>query len=199
MEGAEVVPGDTRPAYAQGHGTAQNGGRQIVASMTTDHTPGGSHTGADLHDRLQYQVAIFARRVEQVRIGGVGAARNSMDRAAFLLLNRLDWTGPVGVKALAVAMGIDSSTVTRQVQPLVDAGLVERVPNPDDGRAVLLELSPLGRDRLEEVRASRQEMMRQVLADWPYEDQEAFCELLTRFNLSMRAFRGGPGGPVPGD
>ena len=86
--------------------------------MTSDHV---------LHDRLQYQVAIFARRVEQVRIGGVGSQRNSMDRAAFLLLNRLDWQGPTGVKALADALGIDSSTVTRQVAPLVDAGLVERL------------------------------------------------------------------------
>jgi DNA-binding MarR family transcriptional regulator len=140
-------------------------------------------------DRLQYQVAIFARRVEQVRMGGVGDQRNSMDRAAFLLLNRLDWTGPVGVKALAQAMGIDSSTVTRQVAPLVDCGLVGRVPNPDDGRAVLLELSPRGRERLEEVRASRQLMIHQLLAGWPDEDREQFCELLTRFNLAMHSFK----------
>ncbi|MFC1442335.1 MarR family transcriptional regulator [Streptacidiphilus sp. N1-10] len=142
-----------------------------------------------LYDRLQYQVAIFARRVEQVRMGGVGDQRNSMDRAAFLLLNRLDWTGAVGVKALAQAMGIDSSTVTRQVAPLVDCGLVERVPNPDDGRAVLLELSPLGRERLQEVRESRQLMMHQLLDGWSGEEREQFCELLTRFNASMQVFR----------
>ena len=142
-----------------------------------------------LHDRLQYQVAIFARRVEQVRMGGVGDQRNSMDRAAFLLLNRLDWTGAVGVKALAQAMGIDSSTVTRQVAPLVDCGLVERVPNPDDGRAVLLELSPLGRERLQEVRESRQLMMHQLLDGWTGEEREQFCELLTRFNASMQIFK----------
>ncbi|WP_377269652.1 MarR family winged helix-turn-helix transcriptional regulator [Peterkaempfera sp. SMS 1(5)a] len=150
--------------------------------MTTDH---------NLHDRLQYQVAIFARRVEQVRIGGVGSQRNSMDRAAFLLLNRLGWQGPTGVKALADALGIDSSTVTRQVAPLVDGGLVERVQNPDDKRAVFLDLSPLGRERLEEVRSSRQELVRLLVADWPQEDQEAFCELLARFNLSMESFATG--------
>ncbi|MFJ6212707.1 MarR family winged helix-turn-helix transcriptional regulator [Streptomyces sp. NPDC092296] len=154
--------------------------------MTTDHT---------LHDRLQYQVAIFARRVEQVRIGGVGAQRNSMDRAAFLLLNRLDWQGPMGVKALAEAMGIDSSTVTRQVAPLVDTGLVERVQNPDDKRAVFLGLSPLGRERLEEVRSSRQELVRRLLSDWPQEDREAFCELLARFNLSLESYSTGGGAP----
>lgn len=151
--------------------------------------PGDDALGAAaLYERLQYQVAIFARRVEQARIGGVGDQRNSMDRAAFLLLNRLDWTGAVGVKALAQAMGIDSSTVTRQVAPLVDCGLVERVPNPDDGRAVLLELSPHGRERLSEVRTSRQLMMHQLTAEWPEEDRERFCELLTRFNVELQSF-----------
>ncbi|MEY9843860.1 DNA-binding MarR family transcriptional regulator [Streptacidiphilus sp. BW17] len=149
--------------------------------------PADPGTPADLHDQLQYQVAIFARRVEQARIGGLGEQRNSMDRAAFLLLNRLNWSGPVGVKALAQAMGIDSSTVTRQVAPLVDCGLVERVPNPDDGRAVLLELSEQGRARLEEVRASRRELMRMLTDDWSEEDQQAFCTLLTRFNLAIKA------------
>jgi DNA-binding MarR family transcriptional regulator len=159
--------------------------------MTTPETASDAAPAdeAVLYDRLQYQVAILARRVEQVRIGGVGDQRNSMDRAAYLLLHRLEHSRAVGVKALAKAMGVDSSTVTRQVAPLVDGGLVDRVPNPDDGRAVLLELSPLGRERLEEVRASRQEMMRRLVAEWPDQDQRQFCELLTRFNQSLQGFR----------
>lgn len=155
--------------------------------MPDDSAPEPART--ELYDQLQYQVAIFARRVEQARIGALGEQRNSMDRAAFLLLNRLDRTGPVGVKALAQAMSIDSSTVTRQVAPLVDCGLVDRVPNPDDGRAVLLELSARGRQRLEEVRSSRQDLMRVLLADWPDEDQETFVALLTRFNQAIKAHR----------
>jgi DNA-binding MarR family transcriptional regulator len=159
--------------------------------MADDSAPELAHELAsdELYDQLQYQVAIFARRVEQARIGALGEQRNSMDRAAFLLLNRLDRTGPVGVKALAQAMGIDSSTVTRQVAPLVDCGLVDRVPNPDDGRAVVLGLSEQGRRRLEEVRSSRQELMRVLLADWPEEDRETFVELLTRFNQSIKTHR----------
>lgn len=143
----------------------------------------------ELYDRLQYQVAVFARRAEQARIGALGDQRNSMDRAAFLLLNRVDASGPLGVKGLAEAMGVDSSTVTRQLAPLVDGGLVERVPNPDDGRAVLLELTPLGRTRLDEVRASRRGLMRQLVGGWPAAEQEAFCELLGRFNLEVRELR----------
>jgi DNA-binding MarR family transcriptional regulator len=160
--------------------------------MTTDDdgvsSPAAQLSAEEVYERLQYQTALFARRAERVRMGGVGDQRNSMDRAAYLLLNRLDREGPVGVKALALAMGIDSSTVTRQVAPLVDGALVDRVPNPNDGRAVLLELSPLGRERLEEVRVSRRALMHELLSSWPQEDREQFCSLLTRYNQAMQDY-----------
>jgi DNA-binding MarR family transcriptional regulator len=162
----------------------------MTDESTTDSTVGGRASEQDsVYDRLQYQVAVFARRVEQVRFGGLGSVRNSMDRATFLVLTRLARESPMGVKALAQSMGVDSSTVTRQVAPLVENGLVERVPNPADGRAVLLDLSPRGRARLDELRRSRGDLMREMLSDWPDEEREAFTDLLTKFNLSMRAYR----------
>ncbi|MFF8642119.1 MarR family winged helix-turn-helix transcriptional regulator [Streptomyces sp. NPDC015345] len=161
--------------------------------MTTASDPG-------LLDSLQHQVAVFARRAEQTRLGGVGQVRNSMDRAAYLLLNRLDKEGPMGVKALAASMGIDSSTVTRQVAPLVDTGLVKRTSHPEDGRAVVLQLSPRGQARLDEVRSSRRELMAELTQDWAPEERESFCALLTRFNSALSARQTShttPGGEVP--
>ncbi|WP_030623299.1 MarR family winged helix-turn-helix transcriptional regulator [Streptomyces sclerotialus] len=157
-----------------------------------------THTDPALLDALQHQVAVFARRAEQSRLGGVGQARNSMDRAAYLLLNRLDQEGAMGVKALAAGMGIDSSTVTRQVAPLVDAGLVTRASHPEDGRAVVLQLSERGRARLEEVRASRRELMALVTEEWSEEERNAFTTLLTRFNASLSTVTASlsPGAPA---
>lgn len=142
-------------------------------------------TGSAVLEAMQHQVAVFARRAEQTRLGGVGQARNSMDRAAYLLLNRLDLEGPMGVKALAAGMGIDSSTVTRQVAPLVDSGLVKRTSHPEDGRAVVLQLSPRGASRLEQVRSSRRELMELLTDGWTEEDRTVFCALLTRFNVAL--------------
>ncbi|MFI2430600.1 MarR family winged helix-turn-helix transcriptional regulator [Streptomyces sp. NPDC018693] len=162
--------------------------------MTTDMTTVGD-TG--LLDTLQHEVALFARRAEQTRLGGVGQLRNSMDRAAYLLLNRLDKEGPMGVKALAASMGIDSSTVTRQVAPLVETGLVKRTSHPEDGRAVVLQLSPRGQSRLEEVRSSRRQLMAELTHDWAQEEREAFCALLTRFNGALSARMAAHGLPGP--
>jgi DNA-binding MarR family transcriptional regulator len=154
----------------------------VTQAASPDPAPDAADT---LFDRLQHEVALFARRAEQTRLGGVGSARNSMDRAAYLLLNRLDREGPMGVKALAEGMGIDSSTVTRQVAPLVETALVKRTSHPEDGRAVVLALTPRGRSRLEEVRASRRELMSLVTSDWSESEREQFCELLGRFNSAL--------------
>lgn len=148
--------------------------------MTSDQ----AHDDA-VYNRLQHEVALFARRAEQTRLAAVGGLRYTMDRAAYLLLGRLETGGPMGVKALAQAMSIDSSTVTRQVTPLVEQGYVDRVPNPDDGRAVLLRLSELGRDRLHQVRSARIELMAEMVGDWSAEDRERFADLLARFNQAM--------------
>lgn len=167
--------------------------------MTTDSPADPAESGAPLPeseerhaggeeqilDALQHQVAVFARRAEQTRLGGVGQARNSMDRAAYLLLNRLAAHGPTGVKSLASGMGIDSSTVTRQVAPLVDSGLVQRTSHPEDGRAVVLSLTSRGRDRLAEVRSSRRQLMDVLTTEWSEADRDVFCTLLTRFNSAL--------------
>lgn len=147
--------------------------------------PGDTLSAASVFDAMQHEVAVFARRAEQTRLGGVGQARNSMDRAAYLLLHRLDREGPMGVKALAAGMGIDSSTVTRQVAPLVDSGLVKRTSHPEDGRAVVLQLSPRGVARLEQVRASRHALMEQLTDGWSESERTTFCALLTRFNAAL--------------
>jgi DNA-binding MarR family transcriptional regulator len=161
--------------------------------MSMDMTTEGDN---GLLDTLQHEVALFARRAEQTRLGGVGQVRNSMDRAAYLLLNRLDREGPMGVKALAASMGIDSSTVTRQVAPLVDTGLVKRTSHPEDGRAVVLQLSPRGQARLSEVRASRRRLMAELTHDWAPEERDAFTSLLTRFNGALSARMAAQGGPA---
>ncbi|MDT0342349.1 MarR family winged helix-turn-helix transcriptional regulator [Streptomyces litchfieldiae] len=158
--------------------------------MTPEPTP-APPSDLPVLDALQHELAVFARRAEQTRLGGLGPARNSMDRAAYLLLSRLDQEGPTGVKALAAGMGIDSSTVTRQVAPLVDSGLVSRTADPADGRAVVLRLSPLGNDRLAEVRSSRRALVSMLTEDWTEEERAGFCALLTRFNAAISRVHAG--------
>ncbi len=52
---------------------------------------------------------------------------------------------------IAEALGVAQSTATRLVEPLVTQERVERRPAPDDGRAVVIALTPKGRHAAAEL------------------------------------------------
>ena len=52
--------------------------------------------------------------------------------------------GPERMKPLSEKLGRDATTVSRQVASLEEAGLVERSPCPDDGRATVVTITKAG-------------------------------------------------------
>lgn len=60
---------------------------------------------------------------------------------------------------LAEAERVSPPSMTRTVAALVERGLVERTPDPDDGRQVILSLTPEARRLLKEIRRRRDQWM----------------------------------------
>jgi len=120
---------------------------------------------------------------------------DGVERATYVLLVHLVKDGPYRSRALADAVHSDPSTVSRQVAHLVRLGLVERVTDPDDGRAVLLVATDEGRRVFAENRRLRNEGIARMLADWPAADRDRFADLLTRFADEMEKTRAAEGPP----
>lgn len=91
------------------------------------------------------------------------------------------------ISTLAATQGHDTSTISRRVSHLERHGLLERLPDPSDGRACTVRLTPSGRDALDDERASRTGVIRSILADWPEEDLAELDRLLTRLTADMAA------------
>jgi DNA-binding MarR family transcriptional regulator len=66
----------------------------------------------------------------------------------FGLLTHIAHREPVPPSVISAEEGIPVTTIRDNVQRLVDRGLVERVPNPDDGRSYLLARTASGADVL---------------------------------------------------
>ncbi len=79
------------------------------------------------------------------------------------LLTLLD--GPRRITELAATEALAQPTVTQLVDKLQKRGLVERRRSGEDGRVVLVVVSAAGRERLEALRSSSREVMREALKE----------------------------------
>lgn len=104
------------------------------------------------------------------------------------LLHHINQSGPARASDLAARAGVDKSTMTTQVHRLENKGLVERTPDPVDGRASLLSPSAQGRRLQQEIDTAGALMCDEILAEWPLQDRETLGALLNRFTeeLSQR-------------
>ncbi|WP_424641056.1 MarR family winged helix-turn-helix transcriptional regulator [Embleya sp. AB8] len=99
-----------------------------------------------------------------------------------LLLAYLAMDGPRRVTDLAAMTYLDVSTVSRQIASLVQRGLVERRPDPNDGRGTLLAVTDEGNQAFEIYRRRRQAELDRVTRDWSTDERETLITLLGRFN-----------------
>ncbi len=130
---------------------------------------------------VERELALLVRRLEQVRrnlvVDGV-----ALDRASYLLLDRIDLLGSPTASVLVDLLQLDHSTVTRQVGTLEREGFVERAPDPDGGRAQVLQLTERGAHLLDGARRGRHERVSHTLARWSDRDRRSLGRLLGRLN-----------------
>ena len=133
---------------------------------------------------IEQQLTLLLRRVQRIHFT-TSSGEVELDRSAYGILCRLVDEGPQRLGSLAQAFGLDPSTITRQVQALEQARLVERRPDPTDRRASLLDLTDHGREVLTATRDRRRAWLQAALGDWDAHDHGEFGRLLEKFNLSI--------------
>ena len=76
-----------------------------------------------------------------------------------------------------------SGTMTNRVDRLAGRGLVERLPDPNDRRGVLVRLTPEGREAVDGAFEALVEAERELLADLPTRDRNQLANLLRRLMM----------------
>lgn len=116
-----------------------------------------------------------------------------LDRAGYLLLRTLERIGPASINTIAGTVGLDSSTVTRQVSAMKTLGLVERTTNPGDRRSCIISPTRAGRDIMRQMRQLRRGSLAALTKDWTEDERCALARLLAKLNDSIaRASACGP-------
>ena len=108
----------------------------------------------------------------------------AVDATAYPLLFTLV-TEPHRVSALAELIHSEVSTVSRQVSTLVGHGLLEKVSDPEDGRAQVVRLSDEGHTLLKAIQQQRNEWFLELMDGWTPDQASDFAAHLERFGSAL--------------
>lgn len=101
----------------------------------------------------------FARRMRTQR------ADDSMSDGQFAVLAGLSIHGPHTLGELAERERVSAPSMNRTVNCLQDAGYVERLPDENDGRKVVVSLTDAGRGVVDETTRRRDAWVEEALAE----------------------------------
>jgi DNA-binding MarR family transcriptional regulator len=97
--------------------------------------------------------------------------------------------GSLRLNDLADRMGVSPPTASRSVDALHEFGLVERVPDPSDRRALRIDLTPAGNKLLAERKAKAEAAFAPAVAALSASERETLSQLLRRMTEAVRANR----------
>ncbi len=107
---------------------------------------------------LQVSVGLLLRRLRQLKAEGELTVPESS------ALARLDRAGPSTPSALARVEQISPQSMGATLGALEERGLIERRPDPDDGRRAVMSLTEAGHQTLRNRRNERTEQLAKALA-----------------------------------
>ena len=146
---------------------------------------GAAHSSVELEVMLLGRHAVLGPASSKARGG-------SLDRSAYLLLSRLQAQGPMTIRELHEAFGLDQSTLSRQTAAMLRDGVVERINDPDGGPARRIAVTELGAERLAADRAEKLTALDKVFDDWDPEEVQTFAAMLRRVNEGIERVDGRP-------
>lgn len=119
--------------------------------------------------RLRLAIVRTARRLRQEATGEAGGLTPTSTAA----LATIDRHGPLTPSELAEIERVKRPTVTRTLGWLRRAGLIERTPDPADGRSALVSVNAAGRERLRRLRGRKNAYLARRMRDLPAADVAA--------------------------
>ncbi|MDA8290528.1 MAG: MarR family transcriptional regulator [Actinomycetota bacterium] len=143
--------------------------------------PGSDDTGDALAGSLRIAVTRLARRMRSEK------SDDSMTLTQMSALATVASAGPLSPTALAERERVQPPSMTRVIAHLVERGLVLRAPHPSDGRQVVIELSPAGRDLVEDERRRRTAWLAGALETLDEREREALASAVPLLERLARA------------
>jgi DNA-binding MarR family transcriptional regulator len=131
-------------------------------------TPNADTTLTDAAAQLRLGIVRTARRLRQE----AAAEASGLTPTSTAALATIERHGPLTPSELAELERVKRPTVTRTLGCLEREGLVERTPDPSDGRSSLVSVNAAGRERLRRLRSRKNAYLARRMRGLPDRDVE---------------------------
>jgi len=121
---------------------------------------------AEAAAQLRMAIVRTARRLRQEAAGET----SGLTPTSVAALATIERHGPLTPSELADVERVKRPSMTRTLGCLEDQGLVERMPDPADGRSSLVSVNATGRERLRRLRRRKNAYLARRLRQLPEED-----------------------------
>tara|TARA_Y100001934_G_C12292263_1_gene745438 strand:+ start:614 stop:1063 length:450 start_codon:yes stop_codon:yes gene_type:complete len=115
----------------------------------------------------------------------VAAGYGATMATGYVLLN-IDKELGTPSTALGPKMGMEATSLSRILKSMEEKGLIERKPNPADGRSVLVFLTPFGIEKRRDAKAAVIGFNQQVFDRFNPSELETFFKVITGIETMLQ-------------
>jgi DNA-binding MarR family transcriptional regulator len=150
--------------------------------------PGASRSAAEVAAALAGTATALERAIERVP-----RQATNLSTSAFQTLAILDGAGaPLSSVVIAERLGVSTASMTSLLDTLENRGLIERRPNPEDGRRILVELTPDAQPIIDEKLPAIHAVITQAIGDVPEADREPLIRSLALIEARLKEMANQP-------
>lgn len=152
--------------------------------MTSDAVPEYDQAVSAIHNRLFFRVFQVANTLERQSTKELGVT--SVQWSVLGALSRPKVSGGMPFSVLGEYLVVSRQNLDGVLKRLERDDHVRRIPDPSDGRAKLVLLTPQGRAYWDNLLPKIYEFYRQSLEGFKFDDKVSFVHFLNRLNDGMK-------------
>jgi len=156
----------------------------MTATAETDATTTRTATDDEIAS-VEEQLRLLFVRVRAVWKEAAVAVHPELQPVGYKILSAVVRRGPMHAGAIAEALEIDKSVVSRQVRHLEALGLAQSVADPNDGRARIIDATPAAAESIGQKSSRMQRQLYGQLRTWPAHDVDELARLLGRLTSEV--------------
>ena len=136
---------------------------------------------------LRHAMRLLARKMELMTKGEASCCGITLTQCH--LLTEIGWAGTAALNTLSDRLGVDKSTMSRNIEILVNSGLVSRMTDPENRRSVAIALTDAGRQLFQQIETRMTQFYETLLHALPTDKRSQVLESLELLLAAIPAGR----------